>query len=202
LQWDPSIDDKRIGVAVQSGVVTLTGDVPNYSHRWLAENIAKRVGGVRAIANDIAVKLPTAGVRTDTALAEAAANVLRWNVSLSGTSIKPVVKEGWITLGGQVTWGYQRTAAETAVRNLIGVKGVSNEIHVASSIKASDVKQKIEDAFKRQAVLDAKNIDVSVDGSTVILKGYVHTWREREDASRAAWGAPGIIAVENGLSLQ
>jgi osmotically-inducible protein OsmY len=146
LQWDPSIDDKRIGVAVRDGVVTLTGDVPIYSQRWLAEDTAKRVSGVRAIANDIGIKLPAAGVRTDTDLAEAAANSLRWSVSLSGTSVKPVVKDGWITLDGQVSWGYQRIAAETAVRNLMGVKGVSNEIHVASSIKPTDVKQKIEDA--------------------------------------------------------
>jgi len=202
LLWDPSIDDKRIGVTVHDGVVTLTGDVPHYSDRCIAEDIAKRISGVRAIANDIQVQIQTSGMPTDTDIAEAAANALRWNVSLSGASIKPIVKDGWVTLGGQVSWGYQRTAAETAVRNLIGVKGVSNGIRVTSNIKPTDVKQKIEDAFKRHAVLDAKDIEVDVEGSAVTLKGHVRTWQEREDASRAAWAAPGVIDVENRLLVQ
>src|ERR1035438_1076831 len=158
LRWDPSIDDTRIGVTVSNGVVTLTGDVPNYSDRWAADDIVKRVSGVRAIANDIQVKIPLSGVRTDTDIAEAAANALQWNVSLINTQLKPIVKEGWITLDGQVSWGYQRMAAENAVRHLMGAKGVTNNIRVASSIKVSNVKQKIEDAFKRHAILDAKDI--------------------------------------------
>lgn len=202
LQWDPSIDDRRIGVAVGNGVVTLTGDVAHYSARLAAEDIVKRIRGVRAIANDIQVKLANVGMRTDTDIAEAAANALKWDVSLIGVQIKPVVKDGWVMLSGQVSWGYQRTAAENAVRNLIGVRGVGNQITVMSNIKATDVKQKIEDAFKRHAVLDAKDIEVSVDRSTVILKGHVHSWQELEDASRAAWAAPGVIAVDNRLSVQ
>jgi osmotically-inducible protein OsmY len=202
LRWDPSIDDTRIGVTVSNGVVTLTGDVPNYSDRWAADDIVKRVSGVRAIANDIQVKIPLSGVRTDTDIAEAAANALQWNVSLINTQLKPIVKEGWITLDGQVSWGYQRMAAENAVRHLMGAKGVTNNIRVASSIKVSNVKQKIEDAFKRHAILDAKDIEVNVDSSTVILKGHVHSWQEREDASQAAWAAPGVIAVENNLAVQ
>ena len=202
LQWDPSIDDKRLGVAVQNGVVTLTGDVPNYSDRWLAEDIAKRVSGVRALANDIQIQIPASGTRNDTDLAEAAANALKWNVSLTGTSVKPIVKDGWVTLDGQVNWGYQKAAAETTVRGLIGVTGVANHIRVTSNVRPTDVKQKIEDAFKRHAVLDAKDIEIDVEGSTVILNGHVHTWGEREDASRAAWAAPGVIAVENRLAVQ
>ena len=202
LQWDPSIDDKRIGVSVSNGVVTLIGDVPDYSGRWVAENIVKRVGGVRAIANDIEVKIPASGVRTDTDIAEAAANALKWNVSLSSADIKPVVKDGRVTLTGKVDWGYQRAAAENTVRYLMGVRGVGNQIKVTPSVEATDVKQKIEDAFKRQAILDAKDIEVSVDGSTITLNGHVHSWQEREDASRAAWAAPGVIAVENRLSIQ
>jgi osmotically-inducible protein OsmY len=202
LQWDPSIDDKRIGVTVQSGVVTLTGDVPHYSSRWTAEDVVKRVGGVRAIANDIEVRIPSSSARTDTDVAAAAANALQWNVSLSNTPITPIVKEGWVTLKGQVSWGYQKTAAENAVRNLLGVKGISNGINVISNIKATDVKQKIEDAFKRHAVLDAKNIEVDVASSTVTLKGHVRSWQEREDAVLAAWAAPGVIGVDNRLSIQ
>jgi len=202
LQWDPSIDDRRIGVAVTNGVVTLTGDVAHYSARLTAEDIVKRISGVRAIANDIQVKLADAGMRTDTDIAGAAANALKWDALLIGVQIKPVVKDGWVMLSGQVSWGYQRTAAENAVRNLIGVKGVGNQITVMSNVKATDVKQKIEDAFKRHAVLDAKDIEVNVDRATVILKGHVHSWQELEDASRAAWAAPGVIAVDNRLSVQ
>ncbi len=202
LQWDLSIDDRKIGVAVDDGVVTLMGEVPHYSARWAAEDITKRVGGVRAIANEIQVKIPATGMRSDTDLAEAAANALRWHVSTCSSQIKPIVKDGWISLSGQVQWGFQKTSAENVVRNLLGVKGVSNDIHVASAVKAADVKQKIEEAFKRHAMLEASGIEVKVDSSKVILKGHVHTWQEREDAARAAWSAPGVINVENQLALQ
>ena len=202
LSWDPSVDDKQIGVIVNDGIVTLTGEVPHYSARWAAEDAAKRVNGVRAIANELKVSMPLSGIRTDTDIAEAAANAMRWNVAVSGTQVKPVVKNGWITLSGKVSFGFQRTSAENAVRYLMGVKGVTNNITVTSLIKVGDVKQKIEDAFKRQAVLDAKHIDVKVDSSTVTLKGHVHTWQEHDDAARAAWGAPGVDHVENRLTIQ
>lgn len=202
LRWDPRIDDTRIGVTVNNGVVTLIGDVPCYSDRWAADDIVKRVGGVRAIANDVQVRIPLSGARTDTDIAEAAASALQWNFSLINTQLKPIVKDAWITLGGEVSWGYQRMAAENAVRNLMGVKGVTNDIRVASNIKVSNVKQKIEDAFKRHAVLDAKHIEVNVDRSKVTLKGQVHSWQEREEASLAAWAAPGVMAVENHLTVQ
>jgi osmotically-inducible protein OsmY len=202
LRWDPSIDDRKIGVIVHGGVVTLTGEVSHYSGRWVAEDIAKRVRGVRAIANEIQVKLPLRGVRNDTEIAEAAANALRWHVATTSMQITPVVKDGWITLGGEVQWGFQKTAAENAVRNLIGVKGVSNDVQVASRVKLEDVKQKIEEAFKRHPLLEARGIEVQVDNATVVLKGHVHTWQEHEDAARAAWAAPGVAHVENRLALQ
>jgi len=202
LQWDPSVDERKIGVIVHEGVVTLTGEASHYSGRWAAEDIAKRVGGVRAIANEIQVKISVTGMRHDTDIAEAAANALRWHVATVSSQIKPVVKDGWVTLSGKVRWGFQKTAAETAVRNLMGVKGVSNDILVASPIEPGDVKQKIEEAFKRHAILDASGIEVKVDHSTVILQGHVQTWQEREDAARAAWAAPGVVNVENRLSLQ
>ena len=202
LQWDPSIDDKRIGVIVNNGVVTLTGEVDHFAGKWASEDVTKRVSGVRAIANDIQVKIPLSGVRTDTDIAEAAANAMQWNVSTGGAEIKPVVKDGWVTLSGKVNWGFQRTSAENGVRSLIGVKGLTNDIQVASTIKVADVKQKIEDAFKRHALLDAKDIEVKVDSSTVTLKGHVHTWQEHDDAVRAAWAAPGVANVENRLSVQ
>ncbi len=202
LRWDPCIDDRKIGVIVHGGVVTLTGEVSHYSGRWVAEDIAKRVGGVRAVANEIQVKLPLSGVRSDTDIAKAAANALRWHVATTGMQIKPVVQDAWITLSGEAQWGFQKSAAENAVRSLIGVKGVSNNIHIASKVKVEDVKQKIEEAFKRHAQLEARGIEVKVDDATVILNGHVRTWQEHEDAARAAWAAPGVAKVENRLALQ
>jgi osmotically-inducible protein OsmY len=202
LQWDPSIDDEKIGVIVNDGVVTLTGEVGNFAGKWTAEDIVKRVSGVRAIANDIQVTLPLSSVRTDTDIAEAAANALQWHVSLGGAKIKPVVKDGWVTLSGTTSWGFQRTSAENAVRNLVGVRRVTNDVMVASPIKVADVKQKIEEAFKRHAMLDAKDIEVKVDSSTVTLQGHVHSWQEHDDAARAAWAAPGVANVENRLLIQ
>lgn len=202
LQWDPSIDDKKIGVIVNSGVVTLTGEVNHFAGKWAAEDITKRVSGVRAIANEIKVRIPLAGARSDTDIAEAAATALRWHVATGGESVKPVVVDGWVTLSGKVQWGFQRNAAENAVRYLMGVKGVTNDIVVAASIKVTDVKHKIEEAFKRHALLDAKDIEVKVDNSTVTLKGHVHNWQEHADAGYAAWAAPGVANVENRLVIQ
>ena len=202
LQWDPSIDDRKIGVIVNGRVVTLTGEVDHYQGKCAAEDITKRVRGVRAIANDIQVKIPVSGIRTDTEIAEAAANALRWNFSLADTQVQPVVKDGGVTLGGKVTFGFQRNSAVSAVRSLIGVKGVISDILVSSAVKAADVKRKIEGAFKRHAVLDAREIEVKVDNSTVTLQGHVHTWQEHADADRAAWAAPGVAHVENRLVVQ
>jgi len=202
LEWDPSIDNRKIGVIVNDGVVTLHGEVAHFAGRWAAEDIAKRVVGVRAVANEIQVKIPSSAARSDTEIAEAAANALRWHVVIAAEQIKAVVTDGWITLSGQVGWGFQKTAAENAVRHLIGVKGVINDIAVASTVKVADVMQQIEDAFKRHAMLDAKDIEVKVDRSMVTLKGHVHTWQERDDAALAAWAAPGVISVDNRLSVQ
>jgi osmotically-inducible protein OsmY len=201
LQWEPSVDDKKIAVIVNDGVVTLTGEVSHYWGRWNAEDAAKRVKGVRAIANELKISIPATGIRTDSDIAEAAANALRWHASVSDSPITPVVKDGWVTLSGKVNFGYQKASAENAVRNLMGVKGITNDITVAPQIMVGDVKQKIEAAFKRHAVLDAKDIQVKVDESTVTLKGNVHSWQERDDAAQAAWAAPGVMRVENRLEV-
>jgi osmotically-inducible protein OsmY len=202
LRWDPSVDGKDILVKVEDGVVSLQGSVAHFSDRLTAEEVTKKVTGVRAIANDIEVKIPKPGERSDSDIASAAANALQWHFVLESSDIQPVVKQGWITLSGHVSHGYQKTAAESAVRYLLGVKGVFNVIEVRPEVKATDVKQKIQCAFQRQASLDAKDINVNVDDSAVVLQGTVHSWREKDDASIAAWAAPGVTKVENKLQVQ
>ena len=190
LRWDPRIGDSTIGVVVRDGVVTLTGEVGHVGGKWTAEEATKRV------------KIHGAGVRSDSDLAEAAAGTLRWNVPTGAEQIQAIVKDGYVTLSGQVRWGYQKISAETAIRNLVGVKGIVNDIVVTNAITASEVKQQIEDAFNRYASRDSKAIDVQVIGSTVTLKGHVRTWQEREDAARSAWATPGVGNVDNQLYLQ
>jgi osmotically-inducible protein OsmY len=199
LKWDPSVEDSGIGVAVSNGIVTLSGQVGRYHDRWTAETITKRVGGVRALANEIEVHIPHAGQRNDSQIAEAAANALSWNSSLSASMVKPVVKDGWVRLTGQVAHWHEKDAAELLVRHLLGVTGVSNEILIKPQAAVADVKKKIEAAFHRQAHLDATNIVVSVAGDKVTLSGKVRSWNELDEAARAAWAAPGIGRVENEL---
>ena len=202
LRWNPSVYEKDILVKVDNGVVTLQGSVPHFSHRWSAEQIVKSVAGVRAIANDIEVKIPKPGERSDGDIASAAANALKWHFALDSSKVTVVVSQGFITLSGQVSCGYQKTVAEGAVRYLMGVKGVLNDILVQPQVKATDVKEKIQSAFQRQASLDAKDIKINVDDTAVILQGTVHSWREKDDAALAAWAAPGVTKVENKLQVQ
>jgi osmotically-inducible protein OsmY len=202
LRWDPSLDAKEIFVKVENGVVSLQGFVPHFSDRWSAEEDTKKVGGVRAIANDIEVKIPKPGERSDTDIAATAANALRWHFALESSDVKVVVKQGWITLSGHVLHGYQRAIAEGAVRYLLGVKGVYNDIEVRPAVKATDIEAKIQSAFQRHAALDAKDIKIKVDDTAVVLQGSVHSWREKDDAAIAAWAAPGVTKVENKLQVQ
>ena len=199
LQWDPSVEARGISVNVQEGIVTLFGQVPHFVDKYSAEKIVKRVSGVRAIANDIAVDIPVPGKRTDTDIAIAAANALKWNASLRECDINAVVSDGCISLSGHVPYGYQANVAEAAVRYLMGVTAILNNLTIKASVKMVDVKQKIEDAFQRQARLDAKDIDVGLNDNKVTLKGFVSSWREKDDAARAAWAAPGVCKVENQL---
>jgi osmotically-inducible protein OsmY len=197
LKWDPDLDDSDIAVSVKDGVVTLAGFTKSYTDRLEAEIAAKRVAGVRAVANDIDVRLPAVDQRPDPDIARDAVAALKAELPISHDRIKPIVKDGWVTLEGGVEWQYQKTTAENAVRRVKGVKGVTNVITVKPKVEPSELQRKIMDAFKRNAEVDANRITVEANGSEVVLKGTVRSWIEREEAERVAWSAPGVTRVED-----
>jgi osmotically-inducible protein OsmY len=201
LDWEPSVDASDIGVAVDEGVVTLRGTVRTYTEKQVAERVALRVFGVRALANDLAVHLPASFERTDTELAQAAVTALSFSSAVPAGRITVSVSDGWITLKGNVEWQYQKDAAARCVRDLVGVKGVTNTIAVEPHVKPLDVRDKIEAAFKRSAEVDARRINVSVTDRKVILSGNVRSFAERQEAARAAWAAPGVMQVEDRLTI-
>ncbi len=197
FKWDPVLDADDIAISVKNGVVTLAGFVKRYSDRLEAEIAAKRVAGVKAVANDIEVRLPAIDQRPDPDIARDAVAALKTELPISYDRIKVVVRDGWVTLEGAVEWQYQKTTAENAVRKVKGVKGVTNVVTVKPKVEPSELKRKIMEAFKRNAEVDADRITVEANGSEVILKGTVRSWIEREEAERVAWSAPGITRVED-----
>lgn len=201
LKWEPRVQPNEIGVSVKEGVVSLTGWVDSYTKKWAAEEAAHRVRGVKAVANDLEVRLPFASERTDADIAKAAVRALEWDAFLSTDKIDVTVSRGWVTLKGDVEWQYQKQDAERVVRRLTGVKGVSNLITVTPKITPSELKQKIQKALVRTAETDAERITVEVDGSKVILKGTVRSWPEKQEAERAAWAAPGVFSVDNRITI-
>jgi osmotically-inducible protein OsmY len=199
LDWEPAVNAAQIGTTVQQGVVTLTGRVGTLREKWTAEKTARHVWGVRAIANEIEVAPDGIAMRSDTAIATAAANALDWNSSIPPDAVQVTVRHGWVTLTGTVPWQYQKTSAEKAMAHLYGVKGVSNAIVVRSPVVVADVRQKIEDAFRRSADIDAKHLTVEARNGTVVLKGTVHSLTERDAAEHAVWAAPGVVAIDDRL---
>jgi osmotically-inducible protein OsmY len=199
LAWDPSLKGAEIGVAVKDGVVTLTGQVDSYAQKFAADRAAERVGGVRAIAEDLEVRLIGERQRTDTEIAHAVVNALKWDVEVPDDRLKVKVEKGFVTVEGNVDWHYQKDSAERAVRYLTGVRGVTNRVIVTPKATPGEVRSKIESALVRSAQVDAKRITVEAVEGKVTLKGKVRSWAERQDAERAAWGAPGVREVRDDL---
>ena len=202
LKWEPFLNASEIGVAVKNGIVTLSGRVDAYARKILAEKAAKRVAGVKAIAEDIQVGVSPVYRKTDTEIAEAVVNALKWHTAVEEEKIKIRVEDGVVRLEGEVEWDYQRINALKAIENLAGVRSVTNFIIVKPNLKAADIEQKISAAFIRNAAIDAEKVMVEVVGTKVTLRGKVRSFAERDEAERAAWAAPGVMNVDNKLEIE
>jgi osmotically-inducible protein OsmY len=200
IKWDPSVSSTQLTVTANDGIVTLRGSVPHYFEKTHAEDAAQRVGGVRAVVDEVDVNLMGAYNRSDEQIAEAALTALEWSYSVP-EDIKVIVEKGWVTLKGETEWDYQRIAAKNAVSQLMGVCGVTNSISIKSKVLPSDIKTRIEEALERSAEAEGRKISVSVSGEKATLTGNVHSFAEQKLVGHAAWMAPGILAVENNLKI-
>lgn len=201
LEFEPSIDAAHIGVAVEDGIVTLTGHASSYWEKTTAENVVKRVKGVKGLAEEIEVRLVGLKGTADDEIAKRAVDAITWNVSIPRDKVQVKVQDGWITLTGRLEWQYQKNAAAEAVRGLAGVVGVANQIEINPRASVSDIKKRIENALKRNAETEAQTIRVIVRDGKVTLEGKVRALSERQAAERAAWSSPGVRAVEDRISI-
>jgi osmotically-inducible protein OsmY len=201
LDFEPSVDAANIAVTVENGIVTLAGHVVSYAEKMAAERAVQRVRGVRGIAEEIEVRYPADKKTADDQIAERALSIIAWDTQIPNGAVMVKIQKGWVTLTGTVDWNYQKTAAEAAIRKLSGVVGVSNQISVRPRLQTTDVKQKIIDALKRNADVEADSIKVSVDGDKVRLEGKIKAWYERSLIEHAAWSVPGVRTVEDHLTL-
>jgi osmotically-inducible protein OsmY len=200
LEWEPSVDESELGVSVVDGLLTLTGEAGSYAEKWRAERAAARVLGVRGITNEIEVH--PGGDKTDLEIARAVADALKWNVMVPSDRVTAEVDRGWVFLEGEVVWNFQRIATERAVRNMAGVKGVSNLITLKPIVEPQDVKMRIEDSFKRASFFDAADVTVDVAGGEVTLRGRMRSWFASQGAEEAAWAAPGVTEVHNFIVVE
>jgi osmotically-inducible protein OsmY len=201
LEFEPSVKVEDIGVSVKEGIVTLNGSVGSYAEKLAAARAAKRIAGVRGLAEDIVVKPPDSSRHTDSDIAAATVDAVEWMSTVPADTVKITVRDGWLSLEGAVEGWRQKSAAEEAVRNLAGVKGVTNLIVIKPKVAALDIKGAIKAAFERHALLDARKIQVETNGGNVVLRGHVRSFRERDEAERAAWVAQGVTNVENRIVL-
>jgi len=202
LEFEPSVNAAHIGVTANHGVVTLTGFVTSYAEKTMAERAVRRVKGVKAIAEEIEVRLPSETKRADDEIAARAIDILKWQVGLPAEHIRVKVEKGVVTLTGEVDWQFQKTDADHVVHKLSGVIDVLNQIRVSSPVQAVEVKEKIEKALQRSAELEASRITVETEGGRVILKGKIRAWYERDIAERAAWSAPGVTEVQDRMTIE
>ena len=201
LEFEPSLDASNIGVAAKDGIVTLSGHVTSYAEKMAAERAARRVKGVHGIAQEIEIRYSTDKKINDDEIARRCVNIITWDTTLPEGKITVKVERGWVTLSGEVPWHFQRVAAESGVRKISGVTGITNLITIKARVQPGDVKQKIQDALKRSAEVEANAIRITVTDSGVRLEGKVHDWREREIVEKAAWSVAGVMAVDDRLTV-
>lgn len=201
LKWEPLLNAAEIGVSVKDGIVTLSGEVDSYSKKLAAEHAAKRISGVKAIAEDIQVGLAPIYRKTDAEIASAVVNALKWHTAVQKEKIKIKVEDGVVRLEGQVDWEFQKNSARTAIEHLLGVKSVINLITLKPRVTSAEISRQISSAFTRNAILDAANLKISIEGDKVVLTGTVKSFAEKEQAEHAAWSAPGVMRVESHLKV-